>query len=55
MAKEHVANSNYYYGIDYQVKLPALSTSSYDTTLDEEEFIIPSYPRRPGRNPWFHF
>ena len=55
MAKEHVANSNYYYDIDYQVKLPALSTSSFDTTLDEEEFIIPSYPRRPGRNPWFHF
>ncbi len=55
MAKEHVANSNYYYGIDYQVKLPTLSSSSYDTSLDEEELIIPSYPRRPGRNPWFHF
>ena len=55
MNKEHSANSNYYFGIDYQVSLPTLSQSSYDTSLDQEEFIIPTRPTRPGRNPWFHF
>ena len=55
MSKEHTANSSRYYGIDYQVSLPELSNSSYDTSLDEEEFIIPQMPRRPGGNPWFRF
>lgn len=55
MNKSHTPNTSYFYGIDYQVDLPTLSSTSYDTSLDVEDEIIPVIPRRPGRNPWFHF
>ena len=55
MNREHTANSDRYYGIDYQVALPTLSSSSYDTSLDEQEITVPQFPRRPGIEPWFRF
>ena len=44
MAEAHQVNSNYSYGIDYQVTLPTLSQSSYDTSLDKVSTYKPSYP-----------
>ena len=36
MSYSHTPNTNTTYGIDYQVLLPTLSNTSYDTKLDEE-------------------
>ncbi len=58
MSKAHQANDSNSYGIDYQVDLPTLSSSSYDTSLDQEETptypAIPQYPTitYPRVNPW---
>lgn len=56
MARAHQANSSSNYGIDYQVDLPTLSSTSYDTSLDETQYnpYIPSYPTipYPRVNPW---
>ncbi len=48
MNKAHTTNDSSSYGIDYQVTLPTLSTSSYDTSLDTETTSTPSYPSMGG-------
>ena len=55
MSKAHQANNSYYYGIDYQVDLPELSTSSYDTSKDvvDNHPVYPVYPIIiPGPGYW---
>ena len=58
MSKAHQANDSNSYGIDYQVDLPTLSSTSYDTTLDEANTpsypTVPTYPTipTPRVNPW---
>ena len=53
MSKAHTPSDNSSYGIDYQVELPTLSSSSFDTSLDKEEPIIPSRPGIIRPRFWF--
>lgn len=53
MNKAHTPYDNSSYGIEYQVELPTLSTSSIDTSLDKEDPIIPSRPGIIWPRFWF--
>ena len=56
MNKAHDANDSSSYGIDYQVTLPTLSTTSYDTSLDKgtNTNVMP-YPYYPPVMPRIRF